>query len=578
MTLQDHPPNPFTTATNPLIPPSTYPFLTPFTFPILFLPSYANSNNNKNPKMNSYKKLEDKLMDLRLPLPQQRLAIARGVQRVATAVGHHHFAQLTEVACGRIEAEMVPREERGRKRVSKAREDDREKGGRKDRRRVRRNRGSEDVSDVDGDGEGEEHFASGALGPKDRDGDGEQGDDGFVFGPEERARMAKGRPRENPRAGAQPHQHPLHDDREILDQFGQPWRGESPPGQENHPTQRPSSRHRKSPRPSHEPGKSHQRHRNHRNHPRSKRQIHQAPGAHRSHHHRSSNPEHRPRRRKHTHKSPTPAPPKKENLTWKVLLRGFIKGVAAFEMNELQKRQAAIQTQSQVSRSAQRQSRPRRRRSGPIDRTSRTPSPGPSRPRQRVSSSNTGRQSRTSRQTRSSSRSPMPSRGRSGLRHASSDDLPLLTPEQIHWREVRAREQGQADVLRAEEEAAAHQRDQQQHGDQQQKQPGDVEALAHGEHPFVNSTLPPDHASRPRVPDMPGTVNALAAHEPEAAALPSTVVGGTWSFPANLAATWKSLGESGPNKTPSLRAQALRSPLGWGDPIKEMENRQNKQN
>lgn len=43
-------------------------------------------------------------MELRLPLPQKRLNIARTLQRPATAVGHHHLACLID---GNIEVERT---------------------------------------------------------------------------------------------------------------------------------------------------------------------------------------------------------------------------------------------------------------------------------------------------------------------------------------------------------------------------------------------------------------------------------------------------------------------------------------
>ncbi|TLD36857.1 hypothetical protein E2P81_ATG02639 [Venturia nashicola] len=475
--------------------------------------------------MISYKDFEDKLMSLRLPLPQQRLTIARTLQRAATAVGHHHFAQLTEVACGRIEAEMAPREESPRKKGSKRQREERRKVKKRSERSERpRNGGKEGAEDK------EEHFALGALGPEERETHDGQGNEGFVFSPEERGGKAENAPRqlspaEDHTLGSEPQHQPQQGG--MQRRFGQPWPEGHALAPKNHPTQRKrSSRNENNHRPSHHSGRPDQE-----DHPHE-----------RSRRHGSKDQQQRPHRRSHTRKS-SPHPPKKEKLTWKVLLRGFIKGVAAYEMNELQKKQARPQPPPQPPP-------PGRIKGSEQDiRPPRSPIQAASRPRIAMSSP-------TSSHLHTSNPSPQ---GRPGLRHASSSDLPPLTPDQIHWREVRAREQGQADIMRAEQEAAARQQEQSQH---QTQQAGEGEPLAYREDPFAGSIPAPGPALVQRVVNAPETLAATG-----------------WSFPAHVAVSHSPSPIEDSNQTPQASPPTQTSkpmPPEWGDPIKERENRQKK--
>lgn len=497
--------------------------------------------------MKSYKKLEDKLMELRLPLPQKRLAMARTVQRAATAVGHHHFAQLTEVACGRIEAELKPKEEeRSRKNISKGERGERGERRQKVKKRSKRSKGNEGVDG--GEEEGEEHFASGALEPQDHENHDDRGDEGFVLSPEDRGRMISNVPRQL--SPAEDHSRELETQHQphgggMRRQFGQPWPTGGPPSHEDHPSRRKrSSQHSENHRPSHNSGRSRREHEQHGRHPHPEKHPHYEEKPRRL---RSKERHHNPHRRRHTHeRSPSP-PPKKEKLTWKVLLRGFIKGVAAYEMNELEKKQAATQPQPPTSGPSPER---RRRRSEPSHRPPRSRTPNPSRPRSSRSNAPPPR-------PRLLSRSPSP-RGRPGLRHASSAELPPLTPDQIHWREVRAREQGQADIMRAKEEAAARPLEQEhQHQPDQVHGRGKEQPLTYGEDPFADLMPNPSPGPTQRNP-----------------ALLETVAATVWSFPADLNAS--SASSADPAQAPASPPvqTSNTTPPKWGDQIKERQSRQ----
>lgn len=508
-------------------------------------------------------------MELRLPLPQQRLAVARGLQRAATAVSHHHFAQLTEIACGRIEAEMLPRP--SKEDDDKDKKQRRRKVSKKSKKKSNGGEGRPENGGEDGEGESgdEEHFASGALGPEDHEHHDEQENEGFVFSPEDREILENGRPRDVPPTEEQPRgqepQHRPHEDGGMRHRFGQPWPGGGPQGPENRLQRKKSSRHRDSCTPNHKPGgprREHEHHESH-SHPR-KEQTHDE----KARRYRSEE-QHKPHRRKHTHKPSPPTPTKKEKLTWKVLLRGFLKGIAAYETNELKKRQTSNQSQTQASQPPT--SRPRRK-SEPTNRPRRSPSPtshpDPSRPRTKVSSSKNNGPSPGS----------GPSRGRPGLRHASSDDLPPLTPGQIHWREVRAREQGQEDIMRAEQEAAAAARRREQEQRQAHKG-GEVNPLACGKNPFTDPIPTPSPEAIPRNPDVPETAAATTTtttkeFENPPQAQPVVFVGG-WSFPADLAVSPQPIADpTSPTQVPAPPVHSPNPlPPKWGDPIEERGTR-----
>ncbi|KAE9971546.1 hypothetical protein BLS_004412 [Venturia inaequalis] len=501
--------------------------------------------------MESYRKLEDKLMDLRLPLPQQRLSMARTLQRAATAVGHHHLSRLTEVACGRIEAEMVPKEERQRKKKSKGHKEERGEERKRSKKRPRRSEQGRNGGEGGDEGE-EEHFASGALGPEEREIDDEQGEGAFGFRPEERERIATNASRQVPLTedhNRKQETQQLPHEGGMRRQFGQPWPDGEFPGQEDHLSRkRASSRHGENHRRSHDSGRPHRENGHHGSHSNPERQTQHG----RSRRPRSRERQHKPHRKKHTSQPPRP---KKEKLTWKVLLRGFIKGVVAFEMNELRKGQTASQPQHPAP-PTHRPSSGRRRRSEPTSRPPKSPSPTPGPSRRRITASSHP-------EAPTSPPPPSPrlprSSGRPGLRHASSSDLPPLTPDQIHWREVRAREQGQADIMRAEGEAAARKRDE-EIGEQQTQQVGEGEPLAYGEDPFAGPIPTPSIAAIQRNPNVSETVAATG-----------------WSFPGDLAASHSPSPVGYPNPpAPPLAQTSKPMPPKWGDPIKERENRRNK--
>lgn len=463
-------------------------------------------------------------MSVRLPMPQQRLALARGLQRVATRVGHHHFAELTEVACGRIEAEMVPKEVSDKPKRSR----------RKSRNRVDREGG------IEGEAEASMSGAIGELPVGD-----EQGNEGFVFSPEERGAI-RDVPPANGQHRVEVAQSQPRTNEGMRRRFGKDDRGSQ--GHGDQPPRRRSSRYINTygDKENRETPRNHERH-----------SHHEGPEHHK--HHDQHKERKRRHRRKHSHKV-SPPPPKKQKLDWKVLLRGFIKGVAEYEMR---KRISANQPPPS-QRPQQQQSLPpsSKRRRSRTNRPPRSPSLGPSIPRITGSTNNRrlslDLQSPPQRpQSRSSSPRPSPSRPRQRRKDSQSDDEPTLTPGQIHWREVRAREQGQADMMRAEEEEEAH-------------------------HP--KESLADPISTAPKEPNMP-TIAATSPSQPEdsmASLKPRhNAFSDGWSFPSNLSPSPLSNVSTGPMQlqpSPPPKTQpTLQVPtetVRWGDPIKERENRQ----
>jgi hypothetical protein len=151
-------------------------------------------------------------------------------------------------------------------------------------------------------------------------------------------------------------------------------------------------------------------------------------------------------RRKHRR---TPSPrPAKSKLDWKVLLRGFIEGVAEYEMKK------KLATREANTENAPEQ-RPSLRKMGKMKTNN------------SIATSISGSFQKTA---TSKISMPGPSRGRP--RQSDIDEEPALTPGQVHWREVRARERGQEDMIPAEEDRSHHAK----------------EPLAYGEDPFVDRT------------------------------------------------------------------------------------------